>query len=67
MQVHGVDHWQTLELFEGRLQFQGVPGALVGPPWSKRENGWATSLACVPPRAIADLSAWFCPLECGTG
>eukprot|EP00891_Asterochloris_glomerata_P002268 jgi/Astpho2/2268/Aster-x0102 len=38
--VHGVDHWQTLELFEGRLQFQGVPGALVGPPWSKRENGF---------------------------
>ncbi|KAI3430563.1 hypothetical protein D9Q98_005156 [Chlorella vulgaris] len=37
--VTTLDHGQTLTLLDGRLTIQGTAGALVGPPWSKRELG----------------------------
>eukprot|EP00798_Chlamydomonas_sp_ICE-L_P030459 gene30459-35469_t len=36
--VTRLDHGQTVEVAGGKLKITGVPGALVGPPWSKRQN-----------------------------
>eukprot|EP00887_Chlorella_sp_A99_P007356 scaffold2.g7356.t1 len=38
--VFELDHGQTLEMCDGKLQITGTAGALVGPPWSKRELGF---------------------------
>ncbi|GAX77995.1 hypothetical protein CEUSTIGMA_g5437.t1 [Chlamydomonas eustigma] len=34
-----LDHGQTLKVADGRLEVTATEGALVGPPWSKRQNG----------------------------
>ncbi|KAF5834786.1 beta-lactamase superfamily domain-containing protein [Dunaliella salina] len=34
-----LDHGQSVDVADGRLQLTATVGALVGPPWSKRENG----------------------------
>ena len=34
-----IDHGQTVEAAGGRLRITATAGALVGPPWSKRQNG----------------------------
>lgn len=36
-----IDHGQTLAVANGRLSITASAGALVGPPWSKRQNGYA--------------------------
>jgi hypothetical protein len=41
--VYEVDHGQTVTLCEGRLTVTATAGALVGPPWSKRENGFVVN------------------------
>lgn len=38
-----LDHGRSALLCGGRLQLRGTVGALVGPPWSKRENGFLLS------------------------
>eukprot|EP00197_Chlamydomonas_leiostraca_P013760 CAMPEP_0202865702 /NCGR_PEP_ID=MMETSP1391-20130828/6305_1 /ASSEMBLY_ACC=CAM_ASM_000867 /TAXON_ID=1034604 /ORGANISM="Chlamydomonas leiostraca, Strain SAG 11-49" /LENGTH=283 /DNA_ID=CAMNT_0049545569 /DNA_START=222 /DNA_END=1072 /DNA_ORIENTATION=+ len=37
--VRVVDHGQSITVCEGRLKITATVGALVGPPWSKRQNG----------------------------
>jgi hypothetical protein len=32
---------QTMQLCGGKLQLRATAGALVGPPWSARQNGYA--------------------------
>lgn len=34
-----LDHGQTVEIAGGKLRLTATEGALVGPPWSKRQNG----------------------------
>lgn len=41
--VTALDHGQSATLCDGRLTVQATAGALVGPPWSKRENGFVLS------------------------
>ncbi|DBA80412.1 TPA: hypothetical protein ACH3X2_007349 [Trebouxia sp. C0005] len=41
--VYGLDHGKTMSVCNGRLQITATAGALVGPPWSKRENGFVLS------------------------
>ena len=43
--VRAVDHGEEVEVCGGRLRVRGTAGALVGPPWSKRENGFVLSEA----------------------
>ena len=38
--VYELDHGQQAELCNGNVVVKAVKGALVGPPWSKRENGY---------------------------
>ncbi|KAK9826181.1 hypothetical protein WJX81_004928 [Elliptochloris bilobata] len=38
--VYELDHGQEMVLADGRLRVKATAGALVGPPWSKRENGF---------------------------
>lgn len=35
-----IKHGETLQLCGGRLQLTATAGALVGPPWSMRQNGY---------------------------
>lgn len=37
--VTELDHGQTLTVADGKLSLTGTEGALVGPPWSKRQLG----------------------------
>jgi len=34
-----IDHGQSVDVAGGRLRITATAGALVGPPWSKRQNG----------------------------
>lgn len=34
-----LDHGKSVDVAEGRLRISATVGALVGPPWSKRQNG----------------------------
>jgi len=38
--VYELDHGQEISLMEGKISVKATEGALVGPPWSKRENGF---------------------------
>jgi L-ascorbate metabolism protein UlaG (beta-lactamase superfamily) len=38
--VYGVDHGQEVTVCDGKMKIRATQGALVGPPWSKRENGY---------------------------
>lgn len=38
--VFEVDHGQEVTLCDGKIKIRATQGALVGPPWSKRENGF---------------------------
>lgn len=38
--VYELDHDETVSLLGDRITIQATEGALVGPPWSKRENGY---------------------------
>lgn len=38
--VYELDHGQEIELKNGLIHIKATEGALVGPPWSKRENGF---------------------------
>ncbi|KAK9795939.1 hypothetical protein WJX73_009032 [Symbiochloris irregularis] len=38
--VFELDHGQSMTFFDDSLQIHATVGALVGPPWSKRENGF---------------------------
>jgi hypothetical protein len=35
-----ISHGQTMQLCNGKLQLTATAGALVGPPWSMRQNGY---------------------------
>ena len=35
-----ISHGQTMQLCDGQLQLTATAGALVGPPWSTRQNGY---------------------------
>jgi len=35
-----IKHGQTLQLCDNKLQLTATAGALVGPPWSTRQNGY---------------------------
>lgn len=35
-----ISHGQTMQLCDGKLQLTATAGALVGPPWSMRQNGY---------------------------
>jgi hypothetical protein len=35
-----ISHGQTMSLCDGSLQLTATAGALVGPPWSTRQNGY---------------------------
>lgn len=35
-----ISHGQTMSLCGGKLQLTATAGALVGPPWSTRQNGY---------------------------
>jgi hypothetical protein len=37
--VRVIDHGQSADVAGGRLRISATVGALVGPPWSKRQNG----------------------------
>ena len=37
--VKVLDHGETVEVADGKLRITASAGALVGPPWSKRQNG----------------------------
>uniref|UniRef100_A0A7R9VFK0 Metallo-beta-lactamase domain-containing protein n=1 Tax=Chlamydomonas euryale TaxID=1486919 RepID=A0A7R9VFK0_9CHLO len=37
--VRVLDHGQTVAVADGRMTITATEGALVGPPWSKRQNG----------------------------
>lgn len=41
--VYEVDHGQEVTVCDGKVTIRGTQGALVGPPWSKRENGFVIS------------------------
>ncbi|KAH7622810.1 hypothetical protein Ndes2526B_g02088 [Nannochloris sp. 'desiccata'] len=41
--VYEVDHGQEVVISDGKLKIRATQGALVGPPWSKRENGFVLS------------------------
>jgi L-ascorbate metabolism protein UlaG (beta-lactamase superfamily) len=41
--VYEVDHGQERLICDGKLKVRATKGALVGPPWSKRENGFVLS------------------------
>jgi L-ascorbate metabolism protein UlaG (beta-lactamase superfamily) len=41
--VYEVDHGQEVVICDGKLKIRATQGALVGPPWSKRENGFVLS------------------------
>lgn len=43
LNVTAVDHGEEVEVCGGRLAVRATQGALVGPPWSKRENGFVLS------------------------
>ena len=43
--VYELDHGQQLQLCGGKLTVTGTAGALVGPPWSKRELGFVLAEA----------------------
>lgn len=34
-----IDHGESVAVADGRLTVTATAGALVGPPWSKRQNG----------------------------
>lgn len=36
-------HGQAADVCDGRLHVEATPGALVGPPWSRRQNGYVLS------------------------
>ena len=38
--VYEVDHGQEVTICDGKIRIRATQGALVGPPWSKRENGF---------------------------
>lgn len=38
--VYELRHGQEIELCDGKVAVKAVKGALVGPPWSMRENGY---------------------------
>lgn len=46
--VTAVDHGQEVTVCDGRLKVRATQGALVGPPWSKRENGFVLSETSAP-------------------
>lgn len=35
-----IGHGQSMPLCDGKLQLTATAGALVGPPWSTRQNGY---------------------------
>lgn len=37
---------QTMQLCGGKLQLRATAGALVGPPWSARQNGYVLRVGC---------------------
>lgn len=41
--VYELDHGEKVTLLDGKITVQATEGALVGPPWSKRENGFVIS------------------------
>jgi L-ascorbate metabolism protein UlaG (beta-lactamase superfamily) len=41
--VYEVDHGQEIVVCDGKMKIRATKGALVGPPWSKRENGFVLS------------------------
>eukprot|EP01025_Chloroclados_australasicus_P055746 TRINITY_DN6826_c1_g1_i1.p1 TRINITY_DN6826_c1_g1~~TRINITY_DN6826_c1_g1_i1.p1 ORF type:complete len:329 (+),score=17.23 TRINITY_DN6826_c1_g1_i1:115-1101(+) len=38
--VTAIDHGQEITVCDGKLTIKATEGALVGPPWSKRQNGY---------------------------
>jgi len=38
--VYELDHGEQVSLLDGKVTVKASAGALVGPPWSKRENGY---------------------------
>lgn len=45
-----IKHGQTLQLCDNKLQLTATAGALVGPPWSTRQNGYVLKV-CTHRRA----------------
>lgn len=41
-----LDHGRSTNACDGKLRVTATAGALVGPPWSKRENGFVLREAC---------------------
>ena len=41
--VYELDHGQSVTLCDNKITVRATQGALVGPPWSKRENGFVIS------------------------
>lgn len=44
--VFELDHGQCMSFCDSALQICATEGALVGPPWSKRENGFVITETC---------------------
>lgn len=42
-----ISHGQTMSLCDGSLQLTATAGALVGPPWSTRQNGYVLRVGAV--------------------
>lgn len=44
--VYALDHGEELRVFDGKMTITATMGALVGPPWSKREVGFVIREHC---------------------
>jgi hypothetical protein len=49
-----ISHGQTMQLCDGRLQLTATAGALVGPPWSTRQNGYVIKVR----EQVSRLCSW---------
>lgn len=47
-----LDHSQSITVCEGKLRITATAGALVGPPWSKRQNGYVLRETCPSPASL---------------
>eukprot|EP00892_Ulva_mutabilis_P011758 jgi/Ulvmu1/8955/UM005_0046.1 len=52
-----LDHGQEVTMADGKIVLQATPGALVGPPWSKRQN----ALVIRENTNVSDLSIFYEP------
>uniref|UniRef100_A0A6T6B2A6 Metallo-beta-lactamase domain-containing protein n=1 Tax=Compsopogon caeruleus TaxID=31354 RepID=A0A6T6B2A6_9RHOD len=53
--VVGLDHGEKVEMLDGEITLHAFQGALTGPPWAKRQNGYKVT---VNP---ANWSLWYEP------